>query len=168
MESITVFRQNAAQLIAKKLSAAAGEKCVFLCIGASGVVSDSLGPKVGSILNESQTRPLVVYGDGGGNVNAVNVSLAEKFVRAMHPDKKIVVVDAAVGDSTEVGCVVVKQGGVCPGAATDKKLPQVGDVSVLGVVSMRGAENFYRSHADRVSLVDKMAQTIAEAIMITA
>lgn len=55
-----------------------------------------------------------------------------------------------------------------PGAATNKNLPQVGDVSILGVVSKRGCQDFYSSHSDRVMLVEKMAETIADSIILSA
>ena len=55
-----------------------------------------------------------------------------------------------------------------PHARRGKTLPQVGDVSILGVVSKRGCQDFYSSHSDRVMLVEKMAETIAESIIMSA
>ncbi len=170
MESITIFRNNATELISENIKGTVQniEEYVLLCIGTGGVVSDSLGPRVGSLVKNNLKKPLIIYGDDDNNINAQNLPLAVDFIHIMHPDKKIAVIDAAVGDSTEVGCVQVISGGITPGAATDKTLPKLGDVSVLGVVSLRGAQNFYSSHEDRVTLVQKMAQTIADAIINVA
>lgn len=166
MESTTIYRSNASDILSEKILKTAGnlKDYVFLCIGTSGVVSDSLGPKVGSLLMKDNDFSVFVYGTEEINVNAKNMSVAIDFVKTMHPDKKIVVVDAAVGDSTEVGCVQVVNDGIVPGAATNKVLPRVGDVSLLGIVSMRGAQNFYSAKADRVELVEKMAYVIAESV----
>ena len=157
MESTTIFRTDAAEIIAKKIMQTANlEDYVVLCIGSSDVVSDSLGPQIGSLLTSRPGTRVMIYGTNDVNVNAGNLS--------MHPGKKIFVVDAAVGDSTEVGCVQLIEGGIVPGAATNRVLPKVGDISLIGVVSMRGAKNFYASHFDRVSLVKKMAEVIANSI----
>lgn len=165
MESTTIFRTDAAEIIAKKIMQTANlEDYVVLCIGSSDVVSDSLGPQIGSLLTSRPGTRVMIYGTNDVNVNAGNLSTALDFVRDMHPDKKIFVVDAAVGDSTEVGCVQLIEGGIVPGAATNRVLPRVGDISLIGVVSMRGAKNFYASHFDRVSLVKKMAEVIANSI----
>ena len=87
-----------------------------------------------------------------------------KFIKTLYPTKKVVVIDAAVGDITEVGTIQVKDEGIFPGLATDKILPKVGDYSVIGVVSKKGAKNFYDSSADRLAVVDKMAQVIANSV----
>lgn len=168
MKSTTVYRQNASEIISdaflQKVSDAEGRSCVFLCIGTSKVVSDSLGPRVGSLLKRQEGCGYV-YGTEEFNVNASNVAQAVEFIRVIHPDSKIVVVDSAVGDATEVGCVQVLNQSIAPGSATDKVMPRIGDLSLLGVVSMRGAKNFYQSGADRVELVEKMAQVIAESVV---
>lgn len=170
MDSTTVFRTDCKQILSQKIKQIAGNlhDYVFLCIGTSGVVSDSLGPQVGSLLQLQENFPMIVYGTEKINVNAKNISLAIDFVKTMHPDKKIAVVDAAVGDSTEVGCVQILSEGIVPGAATNKTLPKVGDISLLGVVSMRGSQNFYSSKADRVELVQKMASVIADSLFLSA
>ena len=103
MESTTIFRTDAAEIIAKKIMQTANlEDYVVLCIGSSDVVSDSLGPQIGSLLTSRPGTRVMIYGTNDVNVNAGNLSTALDFVRDMHPDKKIFVVDAAVGDSTEV------------------------------------------------------------------
>ena len=162
----TVYRNNATELISqdlKRVTKNNPQDYVFLCIGVSKVVSDGLGPKVGSLLKKSHAE-LLVYGTEDFNVNASNLSRAIEFIRKVHPDKKLVVVDSAVGDATEVGCVQILTQGIAPGAATNKTLPKVGDLSLIGVVSMRGAKNFYQSDPDRVALVDKLASVLAESV----
>lgn len=168
MESTTIFRENAVELISQQLKPLLARDMVFLCIGTENVTGDSLGPRVGTLLQNKMKTPLLIYGYEGCNVNAQNLVLAYDMVKIMHPEKQIVVVDAAVGDNEEVGCVQIHKGGIMPGAATNKNLPQVGDVSILGVVSKRGCQDFYSSHADRVILVEKMAETIANSIILSA
>ena len=149
MESTTIYRENAAEQISEQLKPLLSRDIVLLCIGTENVTGDSLGPRVGTLIQNKMKRPLLVYGYEGCNVNAQNLVLA-------------------VGDNEEVGCVQIHKGGIMPGAATNKNLPQVGDVSILGVVSKRGCQDFYSSHSDRVMLVEKMAETIADSIIMSA
>lgn len=88
-----------------------------------------------------------------------------KFIKQLHPDSTLVVVDAGVGDSSQVGCIQLTDGNIIPGAATEKKLVAVGDVSLIGIVSERNMADFYCESADKNRLVFKTAQKIAEIIL---
>jgi len=162
--TITAYRKNATEILANQslLNKLNHHDCVYLCMGTSRVVNDSLGPKVGSLIKKANSK-LIVYGTEEFNVTAVNLNKAIRFIKALHPTKKIVVVDAAVGDITEIGTIQVKDEGIFPGLATNKILPKVGDYSVIGVVSKKGL-NFYDSSADRIAVVDKMADVIANSL----
>ena len=66
MESTTIYRNNASDILSEKIFKTAGnlKDYVFLCIGTSGVVSDSLGPKVGSLLMRDDNFSVLIYGTG--------------------------------------------------------------------------------------------------------
>ncbi len=139
-----------------------GKRPVFLCIGSDKVIGDSLGPMVGSKLVEHSGG--FVYGMLGKNVNALNLNYAAEFIRALHRDCCLVVVDSAIGEGSEVGTVQMYRGGLFPGAATNKNLPKIGDVSILGVVSERGINEFLQLQTTKVSLVEQMSEFIFRAI----
>ena len=161
MTSINVFGEHAAKEIREQLPQG---NCVYVCIGTQQVLSDSLGPAVGTLVNEKMQQPLTVYGLYENNITAVNLHTAYRLIRLLHPDATIVVIDAAVGDEEEVGTVQCYRGPMRPGAATNKNLPDVGDFSILGVVSQRGLKDFYTTCFDRLKLVNRMAVAIADAI----
>lgn len=175
---VDVESSDAAQKICSALSAAlatsavpadrvpSAASCVFLCIGTERVISDSLGPRVGTLLQLRMSRPVYVYGFCGSNVNALNLLAAHAVVRLLHPDKTLVVIDAAVGDEPELGTVQVFDGPLEPGAATNKNLPNLGDISILAIVSRRGLADFYTTGQERAALVDKTATAIADAILM--
>ena len=164
--TITAYRQNATEILAHQswLNHLNQKDCVYLCMGTSRVVSDSLGPKVGTLIKKANSK-LVVFGTEEFNVTALNLKKAINFIKTLYPTKKVVVVDSAVGDITEVGTIQVKAEGIFPGLATDKHLPKVGDYSVIGVICKKGSKNFYDSSLDRISVVDKMAHVIANSIL---
>lgn len=138
---------------------------VFLCIGTEKVFSDSLGPKVGSLLNENMASPCFVYGLCGQNVTAENLCYCSLFVRKMHPNSQVVVIDAAVGTREQIGKVQIFDGGIAPGAATNKNLPNVGDVGIIGIVADKGMEDFYTLSSAKERLVANVAQFIARSII---
>ncbi|MDD4832651.1 MAG: DUF1256 domain-containing protein, partial [Clostridia bacterium] len=107
---------------------------------------------------------IFVYGYMGNNINALNLLKAYRVIKLLHPDKKVVVIDAAVGETTEIGSVQILEGGTTPGAATNKNLPNIGDYSILGIIGIKGLKDFYVTSYDREKLLEHMSKIIAEAI----
>ena len=141
---------------------------VFMCIGTEKVFSDSLGPRVGTLLNENMLFPAFVYGLCEQNITAENLLYSYNFIKALHPESKIVVIDAAVGSKEQIGNVQVCDGGILPGAATNKNLPSVGDVSIVGIVADKGMSDFYTLNSEKDRLVGQIAQFIADAILVSS
>lgn len=154
----------------QRLSAAIKSKTqncsvVYMCIGTDKVFCDSLGPRVGTLLNENMPFSTFVYGLCMQNITAENLIYSYNFIKALHPDSKIVVVDAAVGSLDQVGKVQICDGGILPGAATNKNLPEVGDVGIIGIVAERGMQDFYTINPAKERFVNKVAEFIADAIL---
>lgn len=164
MIELSVFNdensQTLAETLAKKL-----QNPVFMCIGTDKVFADSLGPRVGSMLNARLQVPRYVYGLNERNITAENLAYCYDFIRRFHPSNQIVVIDAAVGTADQLGNVQLCDGGIVPGAATNKNLPEVGDVSIVGIVAERGMSDFYTLNTAKEQLVNKVAGFIAEAIL---
>lgn len=139
---------------------------VFMCIGTEKVFSDSLGPRVGTLLNENMLFPAFVYGLREQNITAENLLYSYNFIKALHPESKIVVIDAAVGAKEQIGNVQLCDGGILPGAATNKNLPSVGDVGIVGIVADKGMGDFYTLNSEKDRLVGQIAQFIADAILV--
>lgn len=164
MKELSVYAPDGEEKLAALLRGKLNDP-VFLCIGTEKVFSDSLGPKVGTLLNENMRKPCFVYGLRGQNVTAENLCHCCEFVRKVHPDSQIVVVDAAVGSREQIGHVQISDGGIVPGAATNKNLPSVGDVGIIGIVADRGMEDFYTLNSSKERFVNQVAQFIAKSII---
>lgn len=152
----------------KTLSKALPKDVVYMCIGTSAVVADSLGPMVGSLLQRDMPKPLFVYGFSASNITALNIYAAYEVIKLLHPDKRIMVIDAAVGEEGEKGKIIYNSLPLIPGAATKKNLCAIGDYSLMGVVAQRGLSDFYDTAAEKKLLVSQMAEVIASAIYISA
>ena len=85
-------------------------------------------------------------------------------IHAKHKDSFIIAVDACLGKVKSVGTVQILPGPLKPGAGVNKNLPEVGDMHITGIVNVSGFMEFFVLQNTRLSLVLKMARTIADSI----
>ncbi len=161
--SYSVNNAHAKRGIAVFLRETFGDKPpVIACIGTDAVIGDSLGPLVGSFCEDKLKGKTFVYGTFSHPVTAMEVEPLVKFLRAVHPDVKILAVDAAVGSEEEIGTVKMSDKPLKPGAGVDKNLLSVGDANVIAVVAARSAAGSLA--AVRLSGVYEAAKVIADGI----
>lgn len=166
MLEVSIYNQQDKQKLSDAIkNKIQNESTVYMCIGTEKVFSDSLGPRVGTLLNENLNLPAFVYGLRDQNITAENLLYSYNFIKALHPNSTIVVIDAAVGTIDQIGKVQVCDGGIAPGAATNKNLPSVGDLGIIGIVAEKGMADFYSLNSSKDHLVGNVAQYIAEAII---
>lgn len=137
---------------------------VFVCIGTDRSTGDSLGPLVGTLLEEKKLESFYVYGTLDEPVHAVNLADRLEEIKALHSDPYIIGIDACLGRNKNVGAIQVGQGPVKPGAGVNKELPPVGELHITGIVNVSGFMEFYVLQNTRLNLVMKMAKTIANGI----
>lgn len=166
MTELSIYNLNAVQRLATEIASCRDRRPpVYMCIGTDKVFSDSLGPRVGSLLNEQMATPDFVYGMVEANITAENLAACHDLIRRLHPDSQIIVIDAAVGTEDQIGSVQISDGGITPGVATNKNLPQVGDLGIVGIVAERGMADFYTPSSSKEKLVNRVATFIADAIV---
>ncbi|MBR2029492.1 MAG: spore protease YyaC [Clostridia bacterium] len=142
------------------------KKVVVLCIGSDKVVGDSLGPSVGTMLLDGLNSDVIVYGTLQTNVNAKNLLLVKEMIKVLHPDRTLLCIDAALGVASEVGTIQIYNHGLYPGSATNKNLPCVGDLSIVGVVNQKMcAFELSMLYTAKFNLINQMAQTICNTIL---
>lgn len=135
----------------------------FVFIGTDANVGDSLAPMAGSLINRAGAG-IFYYGDLTRPITAKDVPFIVDYVKNAHPQSKIVVIDAAVGKKEDVGCIKILPRSIRPGLGVNKRLPPIGDVSVIGVISERSQSNLAMLGYAKVSNVYCMAKAIAEGI----
>lgn len=165
MKELSIYDADGEQSLAIEIKKRVSRP-VFVCIGTDKVFSDSLGPKVGSLLNNQMNKPFFVYGLCDRNITAENLIYCFDFIKKMHPNCQTVVVDAAVGTAEQIGNIQISDGGIVPGAATNKNLPTVGDVSIVGIVADKGMTDFYTLNSSKERLVNRVANFIAKSIIL--
>lgn len=140
------------------------ESIILLFVGSDSNIGDSLAPICGSLF-ECEGGGVFAYGNLIAPITAKEVPFAVEFIKNAHPDSLVVVVDAAIGKSSDVGLVKVQKSGIKPGLGVDKDLPEVGDLSVIGILGeKRGGKALFT--VNKISTVYSMAEKIAEGLKI--
>ena len=138
--------------------------CVIVCVGSDKISGDALGPMVGSLLRATGV-PCPVYGVEGATVNGGSLAEYRNFVQRYHPGVPVIAVDAAVGNPDEVGHIKYRLGGVKAGGAMGRTEPPLGDLAILGVVGVKGADPLASLLAVPYREVEALADRIATKLL---
>jgi putative sporulation protein YyaC len=137
---------------------------VFVCIGTDRSTGDSLGPLIGTLLEEKDISPFHVYGTLDDPIHAVNMEEKLIQIKQKHFNPFVIGIDACLGRLKSVGSIQVGNGPVKPGAGVNKDLPEVGNIHITGIVNVSGFMEFFVLQNTRLNLVLRMAKTIAGGI----
>lgn len=143
------------------------EPLVVVCVGTDRSTGDSLGPLIGSKLEEWSLPDINVYGTLDSPVHALNLDECLASIKKAHPNSGVLAIDACLGKAESIGYISLKAGPLKPGTGVNKTLPSVGDYHVIGVVNVGGFMEYFVLQNTRLSLVMKMAQVISEGIKLS-
>lgn len=147
----------------KNLNADFSRPLVVVSIGTDRSTGDSLGPLVGTKLAALNDR-IYIYGSLDNPVHASNLKEKMEEIKEKFRSPLIVAVDACLGQAENVGSISLSLGPIKPGAAVNKNLPEVGDLSFTGTVNVGGYMEYFVLQNTRLSLVWKMADLISKSI----
>lgn len=136
---------------------------VVLCIGTDRSTGDALGPLTGSKLRVL-TDKVHVYGTLDEPVHANNLQEVTQHIARLHGEPFILAIDACLGKVDSVGYITLGHGPLKPGAAVNKSLPEIGHAHITGIVNVGGFMEHLVLQSTRLSLVMKMAETIAYGV----
>ena len=136
---------------------------IILCIGSERATGDALAPLVGTLLRTKHNVPTYVYGTLETSVNAKNVEEYYQFIKAHHPGKKILAIDACVGAEEDIGFVKLTNTGLAPRSAIEKTNLSFGDYSLLAIVDKQFSDPL-SIFTTRLSVVFELSKKIAAAI----
>lgn len=142
------------------------QKIIILCIGTDRSTGDSLGPLVGYKLAPHITCYDGVYLMGTLNepVHAKNLEDKIHEINTNYKDALVIAIDASLGNIDKIGYVNIKNGPLKPGLGVNKDLPIIGDISITGVVNIKGMMEYMILQNTRLSLVMNMADVIAKSL----
>ena len=163
--TFNVFNNYAAEGVVQALKEYNRENAapIVVCVGSDLVVGDSLGPLVGTFLRQ-RNAGAYIYGTLNQPITSQEVEYVKRYLKQLHPKSMVIAVDAAVGEAGDVGLIKTTDKGLKPGLGVDKNLCEIGDVSIVGVVAVKSFKNYQLFNLTRLSLIYRMAETVAKAI----
>ncbi|PLT29512.1 spore protease YyaC [Peribacillus deserti] len=162
-EELDVSKQISQELLSY-ISPEHDQPIVVVCIGTDRSTGDSLGPLVGTLLEEKSTPNFHIYGTLEDPIHAVNLEEKLREIKLKHVNPFIIGIDACLGRLKSVGFIQIGSGPIKPGAGVNKELPAVGNMHITGIVNVSGFMEFFVLQNTRLSLVLKMAKAIADGI----
>lgn len=142
---------------------------VILCIGTDRSTGDSLGPLVGHKLLPmiKNHKNVHLYGTLNHPVHAQNLEEHIRIIDKSYENPFIIAIDSSLGNHNKVGYLSLKNSPIKPGAAVNKSLPPVGDISITGVVNVAGMMEYLVLQSTRLSLVMTMADIIYKSLFLS-
>ncbi|MGC7871683.1 spore protease YyaC [Desulfosporosinus sp. SYSU MS00001] len=137
---------------------------IIFCIGTDRSTGDALGPLIGTQLSRLKLPQLHVYGTLDDPVHATNLQNTLQLIRESYHEPFIIAVDACLGRLDSIGCITLADGPLKPGAGVHKKLPEVGEAHMTGIVNVGGFMEFIVLQNTRLNLVWKMSENISSLI----
>lgn len=137
---------------------------IFLCIGTDRSTGDCLGPLVGEKLKFLVRNHVVLYGNLEHPVHAKNLEETLMEINSIYKNPFIVAIDACLGNLQNVGKIFIENKPLAPGAAMNKNLPKVGNISITGIVNISGGLEFMVLQNTRLYTVMQLADVISKGI----
>lgn len=138
---------------------------IFLCIGSDRATGDSLGPLLGYKLSLYHLKNVSIYGTLDSPVHAQNIKETLELIHTIHPDGLIIAIDASLGTSHHIGYVTLANHSLLPGSGVNKSLPRAGDISITGIVNIKGRTGNQLLLTTRLQLVMKMTDYLLTGIL---
>lgn len=142
----------------------AHQELVVLCIGSDRSTGDSLGPIIGYKLKKTSMCGYYVFGDLERPVHAGNLSDYITHIKRTFYNPYIIAIDASLGRKDHVGLITLGIGPVRPGIGVKKRLPEVGDLHITGIVNVSTDTNHLVLQTTRLSTIMQLADTIFSAL----
>ncbi|MDF2608440.1 MAG: hypothetical protein K0S34_2642 [Bacillales bacterium] len=141
------------------------KELVIVCIGTDRCTGDSLGPIIGTKLQEQRVSNFNIYGTLEDPVHALNLQETLDLINNSYDSPYVIGIDACLGKKENIGAVQINDGPVIPGAAVNKKLPPVGNMHISGIVNIGGFMEFSVLQNTRLSIVMNLANVISDSLI---
>lgn len=158
--------ENVVQILTSPLKEILNENTVVVCIGTDRAIGDTLGPLVGTMLKNSDFK-YPVYGTLDNPIHALNIYESIDYIKNAHTKGTFLAIDACLGSKNNIGNIQIRKGPILPGKGVGKKLPQIGNHSIVGIVDKIDENNRFSFNNVRLSFILELAETIALSLLLS-
>lgn len=142
---------------------------VFLCIGTTKCVGDSLGPRVGEILSKKIKKSNVyVIGNIKNNISYKKIYNALYKIYNNIEKPYLILIDSALSNKEYVGNIVVNKNSMIIGNALNKTDYKFGKIFIKGIVGENkkdSIKNFNILNNVSINLIEKLSKDISNQII---
>ncbi|MBO9598442.1 MAG: spore protease YyaC [Cohnella sp.] len=139
------------------------ERLTFVCIGTDRSTGDSLGPLVGTMLEERGFRRVI--GTLREPCDADRLpQLAESFAIEAAEGRTLVAIDACLGRPESIGAYLVSSGPLVPAQSVGRSFPPIGAYSIAAIVNANSPKPYWTLQTTSLYRVIGMAKDIADAL----
>ena len=107
---------------------------IFLCIGTSKIIGDSIGPIIGNRLKDVENEIVQVYGTTENMVNFVNAKDIIESVYSSYEKPYIITIDSTLSNSRDKGEIVLGKGYIKIGKALEKSICFYSNINIKCIV----------------------------------
>jgi putative sporulation protein YyaC len=132
---------------------------VFVCIGTDRSSGDSLGPLVGTALQELGYPHVIGTLESPCDASNLSMRLLE-----IPEQSTVIAIDACLGQPMSVGLFQVSNQPLIPGKSVGKVLPLVGDYTIAAIVNADGPKHYSILQTTSLNKVLKMSKEITDAV----
>lgn len=118
-----------------KISICSGfSNIIFLCVGTSKIIGDSLGPIIGSKLKCLENEFIHIYGTIEQNLNFMNAKMIIEKINSIYENPYIITIDAALSNKGRIGDITIETGYIKIGKALEKSLCFYSNINIKCIV----------------------------------
>ncbi len=140
---------------------------IIMCIGSDRSTGDSLGPMIGYKLSKYSYKNVYIWGTLHAPVHAANLKENIREIHTIYNNPFIIAIDASLGSLEHIGHITVGKGPLKPGLGVKKRLPEIGDIHITGIVNTSSNMSNLLLQTTRLSNIMTMADVISTAIVNT-
>lgn len=138
---------------------------VIMCIGSDRSTGDSLGPIIGYKLEKYVFKNVFIYGSLNKPIHASNLENTINDILKTHDNPYIIAIDASLGKSDHIGYITLGTGPLRPGLGVRKKLPEIGNLHITGIVNTSGRMDNLLLQTTRLSTIMTLADIISSVLI---
>ena len=128
---------------------------------------DTFGPRVGSLLKQYNLPEYIkCYGDMDETLNATNIASFAQEMKKELEEKMVIAIDSSISNRRSLGSITIYNHGLKPGAGFKKKLPKLGDLSILGN-TVEKTYNLFNLSREQINSLSISINKLEELVNIT-
>lgn len=153
----------AAFSISHRLQTYLNDNMAIVCVGTDKCIFDCLGPLIGTMLTKNNIG-VDVYGTLEKPVDGMNIAERAREIKQKNYSL-VIAIDACLSNKKTEGTIEIKEGSITPGKGIGKQSPEIGDISIIGVMDTSDKDFNDLIQDTRLSMVYAMAEVITAGII---